>query len=539
MFVIQENIHEKLCRSIFVTGCSLSMVDHPAWKEVWHSLRPSYNPPSRKVVEDVYLNSEYMRIFGDLTTALSDSDNLHLHCEKSGSFKNENILNLWVSTVKPLFYKFVDLNHEDESQSLYQELLNIVSGYGAEKFLVVVVSDDNDIQSAIEELKKNYDHLVPLNCLISTLKQLFEDILDSESVKNHFDECSLLINAVYKSELINDIFSQLLKINKCKTVLKTPIKNDYESYLQCLENLIKCKASLQQMVLNDQLTTFFKEKVHMKLRMKILDCDHLWTNTEQMINIITPIIDLIKDFSEEAEIYKVRDQYCELEKTLTQALLVSFLTGDEKNNLISNIEEKKKKILKPIHSAACLLDPNSQGLKLTSEELLDGCEFIDTVARNTPDIDARIVMDDLGDYRCKLKVWSRQFIWKSAATMTPLSWWRGLCSHSQLSKVAMKILSAPVTAAVSDKSGNELVWIEKGKDENLSMEKIEKLTFISHNWTVLNEHNFEKVQETLGGENEQVQRIIVDGGNAVQLAGDTGNEEHVEYLEYEYLEETG
>ncbi|KAJ2937164.1 hypothetical protein O0L34_g19379 [Tuta absoluta] len=92
--------------------------------------------------------------------------------------------------------------------------------------------------------------------------------------------------------------------------------------------------------------------------------------------------------------------------------------------------------VKPIHLAAYLLDPKTQGVELTENEEVDATEFIFDMAQNL-NID---VMPNLANYKAKEGLWARRFIWSSIDTISPVVWWKGVCGSKNLSKIAIRIL---------------------------------------------------------------------------------------------------
>jgi len=68
----------------------------------------------------------------------------------------------------------------------------------------------------------------------------------------------------------------------------------------------------------------------------------------------------------------------------------------------------------------------------------------------------------------------------------PLSWWRGLRGTCELADVAIRILGAPVTSAATERTFSTFSWIHSKKRNRLSTERAAKLTFLSHNWKLMN-----------------------------------------------------
>lgn len=104
--------------------------------------------------------------------------------------------------------------------------------------------------------------------------------------------------------------------------------------------------------------------------------------------------------------------------------------------------------LKPIHLAVYLLDPSNQGAKLTESQEIDAIEFNSDLGQNIR-LD---IMRNLASYKAKDGLCSRRFLWQNLNDIKPLVWWKGLCGSTQLSKFAVRILTAPCASAAVERS---------------------------------------------------------------------------------------
>lgn len=67
--------------------------------------------------------------------------------------------------------------------------------------------------------------------------------------------------------------------------------------------------------------------------------------------------------------------------------------------------------------------------------------------------------------------------------------WRILHGISPLSKVALRILTAPVSSAATERSFSTFSFIHTKKRNRLTVERAGKICFLSHNWKLLHEKN--------------------------------------------------
>lgn len=91
------------------------------------------------------------------------------------------------------------------------------------------------------------------------------------------------------------------------------------------------------------------------------------------------------------------------------------------------------------------------------------------------------IMEDLVNYRSKQRFWANDFVWNCIDLVEPLAWWRRLCSGMLLSKIAVRILSNPVTSAETERSFSNFSFIHNKRRNRLSTERAGKITFVAFN----------------------------------------------------------
>ena len=98
-----------------------------------------------------------------------------------------------------------------------------------------------------------------------------------------------------------------------------------------------------------------------------------------------------------------------------------------------------------------------------------------------PDIDEIKVMTKLTKYSSKKGFFGLEFLWVAHEQVEAEAWWSGLCKHSELSKLAARVLSLPVTTAVCEKSFSLHPHTLSNKRSRLTNELAGKLDFVNHN----------------------------------------------------------
>lgn len=244
------------------------------------------------------------------------------------------------------------------------------------------------------------------------------------------------------------------------------------------------------LAVNEDATEFLPQEI----KIRLLDDAVFWTNVDKIINILNPIVLwTTKVQNNECFIHLVYGALKEIETSLKESVSSNsdkrgcLLSKSEETTLISKLTSRISNSIKPIHYAAALLNPSTQGYTLSPAENIDAMEFIYTLAASM-NLDSNAVMKDVANYKSKDGLWSKTFLWGTVKKVTPLTWWRGLCNTTILSEVAMKILSIPVSSAATERSFSSFSWIHNKRRNRLTRERAGKLTYIAHNWKLHNKN---------------------------------------------------
>lgn len=472
------------------------MTEQPLWIDFFRKLRPSYIPPSRYRIASAYLDSQYAEMQNDITSQLKDSKTLHLQCDGWSNIRNESIINIVISKPEPLFVEFISTKEKRHNAPYLADLIiKTIEKYGPEKFLVVIGDNAANMQSALNIVKEKFPKIIPLGCLAHLLHLLCGDILGCATVKSFMATAVDLVKTVKNSHLLKAIFDRLQSEKKFKDriSLKLPGNTRWGSHLFCLQSLHVNKSVLQKLAVSEEAD------ISPDLKRRILDDAVFWVRVEKMIKIMNPIIELITIFEGNNEmIHKVYVKLKDLEETLTKEILLSPLQKAEENKVMKNLTKRMKRGISSIHLAGDLLNPSSQGCHLQPEELLDAigfiCETGESMGLKTIDI-----QKDMADYRDKEGLWKRSFIWEGVTgkvekdkQVAPLLWWRQLRGTCVLADVAIRILGAPITSAATERTFSTFSWIHSKRRNRLTTARASKITYISHNWHLLNQQKTPK-----------------------------------------------
>ncbi|CAH1643074.1 unnamed protein product [Spodoptera littoralis] len=473
-------LDQLLSKAIFVTCSPVSIVQHPLWVQFFDDLQPVYKLPSRKAISTTYLETIYNEMVKEITDELKSLNDLHLQCDGWSNQRNEGIINFVIAKPEPVFVKSLNtLTNRHTSQYISEEIIKVINVYGGHKFVTLIGDNANNIQRAFQIVKNSYAHIIPLRCVAHTLNLLCEDCLKLEPINAFISIATNTIKAIKRNQSMSALLAPIVKEKGSCETLKLPGNTRWGSYCTALKSLKKSKVALQTLAVHEDAT------ISDEIKTNLLDL-HFWTMVENCIKLLEPITE--KMFKLEGNGILINEVYMafkDIKSTFNFAFPdISILNEHHKQDITNAVIRRANNCLKPIHYAAYLLDPRSQGIELEEEHEVDAMGFIHDVSQSL-NIDVGV---DLANYRAKQGLWSRPFIWKNVAEMDPVVWWRGLCKSKLLSRVAVRILTVPCTSAATERSFSTHAHTHSHKRNRLTTERAAKIAFISYNWNLLHKY---------------------------------------------------
>lgn len=506
----KEYLHEKLAKAIIVSGAPFAMVEHPLWIEFFEELEPSYKLPNRKAISSKYLNKLYNETSNDITTQLKSARYLHLQCDGWSNIRSEGVINFLISKPEIVFVRSLATESNNHTSAyLAEEIMNVMKEYGEEKFVVLTADNARNVQGALKEVQNVYPHVVPLNCVAHCLNLISDDFLKCSTLKNCFLLVIEIIKTIKYNKVLSSIFSKICKDKGSGEQLKLPVKTRWGSYVTSLNSLINSKVPLQALAVH--------EKVNLKATTKSsLLCEDFWNMLNFNLKLFQPMAEWIITLeSNQYSIHRVYFAFKDIQNKLRDAFLaITAIDDNDKKELLSSFGKRMKMCVKPIHLAASLLDPNSQGHDLTSSDYLIAMQFIYDMGTNF-NVN---VMVDLANYKAREDLWASSFVWSCIQEISPCTWWKSICVTTQLSRIAVRILTAPCTSAATERSFSTQSFIHSKKRNRLTADNAGKVCFISHNWNLCNKDIRQKgtSQNTLPAEDE-----IINSANSIEEAPST------------------
>ena len=265
-----------------------------------------------------------------------------------------------------------------------------------------------------------------------------------------------------------------------QTTLKLPVKTRWGSIIHCMQSIQDNKHALQKLAIDEEA----KKGIDQSIK-KVLLSEVFWDKISGYLQLLKPVataITMVEGDNQHLSI--VMKVFHDLQKSFDEQLPNCPVLRSEEPLLKEVVSKRQDWIMQKVHLAANLLDPRYRGCHISDEEAVDAIELAYEVASQMPGINEKNVLGEIAEFRSKENLFSKSFIWQSVDQCSPISWWNGMCSHTQLSKVATGILNLPPTSASVERSFSHHSHIHSAERNRLSTDRAAKLVYVAHHLTL-------------------------------------------------------
>lgn len=489
----QSGIWKYLAKAIFATGTPISITENKYWIEAFKFIRPSLKLPSRYLLSNTLLNQVYEDVEISVGELVANATFIGVQCDAWTNVRNESIINFILTTPKPVFYKTL-CTEEDKHTSEYisNKLAEIYEEVGLQRIVACVTDNARNMTKTWELLTNKYPSLFIsyYGCASHVLNLLTNDLLKLKSVSTVVNSSKSIVNSIKNKIVLSAAFRRIQKEKLApvqRKSLKLPVVTRWASIITCLECLKQNKSVLQTLAISDENQDLDKHD-----RANILDNDIFWLKVEKFLILFEPIkkwiVKLQSDYPCPCTMSEVVEAFHEIEVHFEKEVPTSPLLINEESYAIDAVKKRKTMCLKAIHYAANILDPRYKGKNINSSDWNTGLDYIYKLASN---FNAEIQIDELfkniAEYRSGDGFFALKFVKSSQKNpqLTPLNFWKGICTDLPLSKVAEAVLTMPPTSAATERSFSSQGFIHNKKRNRLTTERAAKLTYIHHNLNLL------------------------------------------------------
>ncbi|KAF2888256.1 hypothetical protein ILUMI_17917, partial [Ignelater luminosus] len=325
------------------------------------------------------------------------------------------------TTPQPIFYKTISTEeHRHTEQYVAEQIEAVFTDIGINKVIACCTDNAANMKKAWDLLREKYadEPISFYGCAAHTLNLLVNDI-------TKLNTTDILINSA----------KAIIKVIKSKSVLTS-----------AFFNLQREKQEPRKCVLKLPVATRWASIV--------LSFESLLKNK----NILKALA--IND--EYQDLIEKRNKTNILDDDIFWKRIKSFL-----------------KILQPLKEWITVLE--SDECRINEQAV--GLQYIHSLARHLSNVDENKVLENLADFRSNSGFWEMQFVQDSAINpnISPVTFWKGICTESPLRFVAEAVLTMPATSAATERSFSSYGNIHTKKRNRLSVKRAGMLTYVNHN----------------------------------------------------------
>ena len=238
-------------------------------------------------------------------------------------------------------------------------LLDVIEKIGPTKVLAVVTDSASAMIKARGIINEKFPHISVYSFAAHNLNSLISDILKLNTFKLVTNNSIGIVKEISSSHALRATFLEIqdniVKENKTamtkKVSLKLPGKTRWGSVIFCAESRLYNKAALKRLAITDKV--ILKSDV----QANILD-DSFWCGLLSLHEVVAPIVKWITVLEGDyCTLSLVPKAYSEIEACFEEILPQSSISEQENEIIQKQVEKRKLFLLKPIHFAANMLDP--------------------------------------------------------------------------------------------------------------------------------------------------------------------------------------
>lgn len=288
----REEIDMKIANFFFRTGISLRLVDSNAFKEMIHSLNPSYaeSMTSAKSLSGSLLDKQYITYSQQLNQILENTGNLTLVSDGWTNIRGDHIVNFCVkaSGQKPFFYSSIDTSGiVQDSSAIAEAIIKVIEELGPQKFSCVVTDNANVMKAAWKLIEEKFPHISTNGCAAHGVNLLVKDLASTNDNAKTIKEAEKVIKFFRNHHIVKAKLEEKRKAAKIARGLSMPVSTRWMSLYNALNNLQGLKYVIIQLV-DEEYDTFknINPRVTSKSVLDLIKLTDFWTRLSTFIKEI-------------------------------------------------------------------------------------------------------------------------------------------------------------------------------------------------------------------------------------------------------------
>jgi hypothetical protein len=323
-----------LCRLIVGCGLSLSIADHPFFKEYLSHVNNGYKPPSTWSVRNELLPRYYAGIVSEREDWVKEQKVLTLALDGWTARSGEGIYALTLisqSGEEVLYHTFTHTTEAVTARYLANKVAEVINEIGSNKFIAVCTDSASNCSSMRDLIHDEFPNICGFACFVHWLNLLCKDIVNVKAIKEIVSSCDNIITAINSSTKLSSAIKEKAQ-SEGRTSRKVALagKTRFSTIYECLRSLSAVRLDLIAVVSTD------KTLVSKRTYNLLLDST-LFSKIESTEALLRPIVQALK--ASEASKFSPSDAYFTMLKVVYD--MSNMLRGDlYEDGLIKHVSSR-------------------------------------------------------------------------------------------------------------------------------------------------------------------------------------------------------
>jgi Protein of unknown function (DUF 659)/hAT family C-terminal dimerisation region len=482
-----ESLLKKAGYVVYVGARPFSLWEDYAMGDFLDELNPAFKPPGRKLVGGRLLTTCYNETFKGVLEAIKLSDFINISTDESSTSMKDRVINYSIvtSTGKSFCMKLEEVPTGTSSAERQADWLNraidiLETGfqkeYGQHAKLPRLNSVATDTCSTMRCLwrilstKPRFKSSFFVPCDSHGLQLLIKDIISLPLFVDTMTLCNHIVGHFRSAHKQLALVRSLQKeIYGRKYALTLAGNTRWGTQYLELFSLKRSREALRQ---------FRRTKDNDCKDQAVLDAitdAGFWEDVDELLDILKPIHNhQIMSESSRGHLGQVRTRWLQIREDLE--------AHDHYDDLLDAFDKRIVEQLSEIHTTAYFLDPANTEVKFKGDEL----DQVFKVFKAHSSENFNTMRSEFLDFRKKRRNFDATTLWDQDLIKDPEQFWEIAGAKSPtLAEFAERLFSTPPNSVPSERAFSAMNLQQTNLRMNLTMEKLDLLTFIHMNYRAL------------------------------------------------------
>ena len=468
----KKHYDQKCARFIFENCLPFSVVESPSFKDFVKSIRPSYNPPTRKKVAGPLLLDEYEELKTSVKEKIEKARYVNLVSDGWSNMRNEHVVNFIIlipNEETPIYFKSLfTADIRQTGENIATEIIRVIEEIGPDKVVSVVTDNAPNMTSAWTIIETNFPKIFANGCAAHVLNLLIKDLCSAEKYQNVMVKANNIVNYVKRRHIAFAKFEEIRTQLTISRTLCQPVETRWYSQYECLKSVIMNRDTLS--LLGNINDIFRNNETDKRFLSDIHDID-FWNKAIELRDVLGTPTSLIGKFEKnDCRLSEIYNSFRELEKLQNSNDFFKKCVRDRWNFLHTESM-----------GWSYLLNPSTEGGSgMVGNDRRETITQLKKFITVFFDIEEEKVLctRELNTYLTNF-----EFSQKEADIEDPLTWWSiyGKEEFPNLSKIAIRVQQVPTSSAASERAWSIFARIHNKIRNRLMNERVHQLAYVCIN----------------------------------------------------------